>query len=548
MKFKKLLGAIFLLAVVFAACTGENHADSPGTNEETAPEEATYPEFIIETTNDDERIYETLANYMFIPDDEIIGEWVYFSFCRNYENYQAVDFDNETITTQTEDGDEELTFADFVNHRPENHEEFYLEKLKFFDNGTVVLQFDETKIFDNSPIQTKKWTKGYILYDMPHSDIVPAYIMTNIGNDRYIFIEWKDFYVYGGRPGYLVYKKTSNRATFDIGDIIDRDIRNLDLSFADFTDMREGFVNYWFNERTIFPPRDRMPKDDRHQPEYILEAGKNPGLGVRAIHERGITGKGVNVAIIDVAMSDNHPEYDGKIIEYVNFSEWEHSFHGPFVTSLLVGESIGTAPGAKVYYYSVERYIDRKSDASAFAEALDMIVEKNKTLPESEKIKVASISATPTPLADGYRDASQIVNGEKYLASYRRATESGILVLDASLENGIIGAARYDFSSPEDITLCQVVGYNDRAIFAPMAYRTTSAVHSEGDYSYQYMGFGGLSSAIPWAAGVLALGWQVSPELTADEILRILMETAYVDHEGYKFIFPAAFIDYLQNY
>jgi len=75
MKFKKLLGAIFLLAVVFAACTGENHADSPGTNEETAPEEATYPEFIIETTNDDERIYETIINYTFIPDDEIIGEW-----------------------------------------------------------------------------------------------------------------------------------------------------------------------------------------------------------------------------------------------------------------------------------------------------------------------------------------------------------------------------------------------------------------------------------------------------------------------------------------
>jgi len=85
-------------------------------------------------------------------------------------------------------------------------------------------------------------------------------------------------------------------------------------------------------------------------------------------------------------------------------------------------------------------------------------------------------------------------------------------------------------------------------IRAPINYRTMAEIYGEGDYSYQYNGTGDLSWAIPYAAGVLAMGWQVRPELTADEMLRVLMETAYVDHEGYKFIFPAAFIEYLQNY
>ena len=48
----------------------------------------------------------------------------------------------------------------------------------------------------------------------------------------------------------------------------------------------------------------------------ILERAKNPGLGVRSIHRRGITGKGVRVAIIDQNLCLDHPEYNGKIAAY----------------------------------------------------------------------------------------------------------------------------------------------------------------------------------------------------------------------------------------
>jgi hypothetical protein len=171
-----------------------------------------------------------------------------------------------------------------------------------------------------------------------------------------------------------------------------------------------------------------------------------------------------------------------------------------------------------------------------------MIVEKNKALPEGEKIRVVSISAAPTP-----KNNNIWANGEKYIESVKKAKEAGILVLDCSDEHGFIGACGYDVNNPEDVTLCKTLAWGKKGLLVPMLYRTTAEVYSEGDFSYQYFGSGGLSSAIPYAAGVLAMGWEIRPELTADEIVQILFDTSYTDGDGNKFIYPAAFIDYLKN-
>jgi len=80
-----------------------------------------------------------------------------------------------------------------------------------------------------------------------------------------------------------------------------------------------------------------------------------------------------------------------------------------------------------------------------------------------------------------------------------------------------------------------------------MCYRTVAEALTEGVYSYTYQNYGGLSSAIPYAAGVLAMGWEIKPELTADEIVQILLDTAYAEKNGDRFIYPTAFIEYLKN-
>ena len=83
----------------------------------------------------------------------------------------------------------------------------------------------------------------------------------------------------------------------------------------------------------------------------------------------------------------------------------------------------------------------------------------------------------------------------------------------------------------------------DGYISVPCDYRTTVEQYDAGDYYFRYAGSGGLSWGIPYAAGVLALGWQINPKLTATEIKRLLIESAYENEYGERIIYPAEFIE-----
>ena len=293
-----------------------------------------------------------------------------------------------------------------------------------------------------------------------------------------------------------------------------------------------------FSTRTIFP------ENWQEEASTLLETCKNPGLGVHQLHEAGITGEGVNVAIIDQSMYQNHPEFDGKIIEYRDFDTGGSSMHGPAVTSLLVGETTGTAPGAKVYYAAVS---SRQADAQYFTDALEWIIETNETLPEEEKIRVVSVSAAPS---------SQVfANEDSWLPMVQRAEENGMIVLDCTDEHGVIAPCYYSAEDPDDFSLVKV-GFKDSGegtmlptddLFAPCSSRTVAEQYLEDEPSYAYYGNGGLSWSIPYAAGVLAMGFQLRPEMTGEEMLNCLMDTAYVREDGFRIINPPAFIEALQQ-
>ena len=132
----------------------------------------------------------------------------------------------------------------------------------------------------------------------------------------------------------------------------------------------EDIYTYSF-DMVFFEGADELRKN-------VIESGKNPGLGVRNLHEKGITGKGVNVAIIDQNLIIGHPEYADNIADYYpgNFPEEYYesgSMHGAAVTSFLAGKTCGVAPEAKVYFACGAMSFDAKP----FAEALYWILEKN---------------------------------------------------------------------------------------------------------------------------------------------------------------------------
>ncbi len=298
---------------------------------------------------------------------------------------------------------------------------------------------------------------------------------------------------------------------------------------------------YEFNEHTIFEGNEELQKK-------ILENGKNPGLGVRALHKRGFTGKGVSVAIIDQNLLLESPEFSDRVAAYYECGynyEDESSMHGPAVISILAGKTTGVAPDATVYYAAAPSWT---GDSAYYADGLDWIINLNKTLPDSEKIRVVSVSAAPSGEGSPFKK-----NTKLWDEAVERAQAAGILVMDCRLDpnTGFIGHGFYDPKEPDNIQLMRN-GWSKSGntnptekgyISVPCDFRTTVEQYKSGDYFYRYGGSGGLSWGIPYAAGVLALGWQVNPSLTANEMKDLLFQSAYLNEYDELIIHPAAFIE-----
>ena len=131
------------------------------------------------------------------------------------------------------------------------------------------------------------------------------------------------------------------------------------------------------------------------------------------------------------------------------------------------------------------------------------------------------------------------------------AQAEGILILDCRNDEktGIIGPAYYDSSFPEDVTKCST-GFTDQpfvlqknTIGVPSSRRTVAEEYIDGAQSFAYFGLGGLSWAIPYAAGVLCLGWQINPLLSASKIIDILFDSCYIDNNNCKIINPINFVN-----
>jgi len=321
-----------------------------------------------------------------------------------------------------------------------------------------------------------------------------------------------------------------------------QDVRTLDLRGVAGLDT-QLISTLWFSSG------NRWSESSQRIADEILEKGKDPGLGIRALHEQGITGKGVTVAIIDQNICLDHPEFSGNIVKYYDVGTKEpsnrSSMHGAAVASLLVGRSIGTAPGAPVYFVAAPSWT---ADAQYQAAALNWIIDENETLPVGQKIRVVSVSAAPSGPGSPFTK-----NNASWDAAYDRATKSGILVLDCTSNHGLTAACYYDLDARDDVTKC-VLGWpgqnsapDSQRLYVPTSRRTQAEEYHQGQCGYQYTGRGGLSWSIPYLTGVLAMAWQLRPDLSATQLIDMLFETAYVPDGKSHIINPPAFIKKIQS-
>ena len=332
------------------------------------------------------------------------------------------------------------------------------------------------------------------------------------------------------------------------------DVRSEDLSKLDLSSTKGLITTLEFNRETLWPTPDRLPEG--LDPKMLLQEGMNPGLGVRALHARGITGAGVHVGLIDQPLLLDHPEYAGKIVAYHHdgFEPHKSSMHCPAMASVLVGKQCGTAPDAKLHIVAVPSW---KADASHYARALDRLVTYNENARKDQRIRVVSVSAQPSG------EGSEHKNQSLWDQAVRRAKAKGILVLDGTWRHGFVSLCWLDPQNRESVEAC-TPGFRNGPVEAdaghihvPTQPRTVAEAYEGKSFGYAYgggsrrsrrlMAKNGYSATIPYAAGVLALGWQIRPDLTPAQIKKLLFASAHVHESGAKIIHPAAFIDLIRK-
>jgi Subtilase family len=307
------------------------------------------------------------------------------------------------------------------------------------------------------------------------------------------------------------------------------DLRTADISGVDLRQSLDALMNSNFDSQTKWPASGQMPAGFDYQ--KIVALGINPGLGVRSLHEQGITGKGVSIAIIDQTLLVDHQEYAFRLRLYEETDDRaiEATMHGAAVASIAVGKTVGVAPEANLYYIASGFCYDGKEvDFSCLAASVRRVLEINRGLPEGQKIRVLSTEIGWGPQSKGYDAITQAA---------KEAKAAGLLFVSSSVEQThgfkFHGLGRDPLADPDKFE-SYVPGafwakdfyggrrFTDR-LLVPMDSRAVAGPHGRQDYAFYRMG--GWSWATPYIAGMYALAVQVKPSITPDEFWSLALKT-----------------------
>lgn len=314
------------------------------------------------------------------------------------------------------------------------------------------------------------------------------------------------------------------------------DLRALDLSGKDGELLKNSGVD--FDDVTKWP--GTLPAG--FDPKVIMEHNKVPEFDLRDLHKKGITGKGVGIAIIDYALLVDHIEFGKrvKMYEHLHYDDNHAQMHGPAVASIAVGKTVGVAPEATLYFVACQNSdtIDGKMVVNAgwTAKAVERIIEVNRMLPKNKKIRVLSISEVWCPTSKGYAEMT---------AAVKKAEAEGIWVVTCSLfETSGYRYFVYGLSSGRDADRSTAASF--RVIPWPDYFRLIGHISGAADFlsaqllaqppaeqllvpidcktvasptgtkDYVYYQRGGWSWWVPYVAGLYTLACQVKPDVTPE--------------------------------
>ncbi len=257
-------------------------------------------------------------------------------------------------------------------------------------------------------------------------------------------------------------------------------------------------------------------------------------IGADVAHERGLTGTGVKIAVVDTGIDSSHPDLTGKVVAAKNFSAdsdtLDHFGHGTHVASIAAGTGVasegkyqGVAPGAElINAKALNRYGTGTNDG--IIRAMEWAADQG--------AKVINMSLGG-PQSDGTDVMSSAVNA----ISKTKGVLFVIAAGNAGPQNKVSTPAAADMS----IAVAAIDKSRDLASFSSRGPRLTNmalkpdisapgvkitAARANYGTADPYVAFSGTSMASPMVAGSAALVWQLHPSWTREQVKDALLTSA----------------------
>ena len=361
-----------------------------------------------------------------------------------------------------------------------------------------------------------------------------------------------------------------------------RNIENWDLS-----GLSEQMLQY-----ISFDSDTKFPKSFQEQAQNLLEESKSIMKEIEELHREGITGQGVNVAIIDTPFDNSQI---GEHLLYHQMEGVNKENHGITVTSIISQ----IVPESQILFFG-----DDKKSRTRSADAEEFI--KSELHGEKLKADVLSISSPIEISGDILTKRCEIINSSKFNSGKigfryglrrnvggkeiiepadcqsegkdKQAIERQVIeklknigiVVDSINEDNInqIMNKLHEFGIPENDQRLQLI---KRLSKSPDEYRLQSIrqdkVETPGrsiknnnliclpsagitvkqnNGKFKYIATNSTSFSIPIITGLFAMARQVNPDITLEQFSEKCRQTARMEN-GYKVVSPKAMIKEFQK-
>ena len=163
----------------------------------------------------------------------------------------------------------------------------------------------------------------------------------------------------------------------------------VDYSEHDFSNCSlEAITKLCFSSSTKWPTLDKLPKG--FNPQEILKQFTTTNEGVKNLHNQGINGEGITIAVLDSGFQgQNHIEFENTELIRCTIDDeesLEYHFHMEDVLAKLCGKNLGIAPKVKVLYYECSTDDD---DSESINKALKDILRR---IEQGENIRIVNRS------------------------------------------------------------------------------------------------------------------------------------------------------------